>query len=79
LENLLYQSCKEMGIVLNSTQIQQFMFYQKLLLEWNKNINLTAITEEREIILKHFVDCVSVVPHIAMTEGTSVIDVGTGA
>ena len=79
MENLLYQSCKEMGIVLNSTQIQQFMLYQKLLLEWNKNINLTAITEEREIILKHFVDCVSVVPHIAMTEGTSVIDVGTGA
>ncbi len=79
MENLLYQSCKEMGIVLNSTQIQQFMLYQKLLLEWNKNINLTAITEEREIILKHFVDCVSVVPHIAMTEATSVIDVGTGA
>lgn len=79
MEKLLYQSCKEMDIVLNSTQIQQFMLYQKLLLEWNKNINLTAITEEREIILKHFVDCVSVVPHIAMTEGTSVIDIGTGA
>ena len=79
MEKLLYESCEKMGIVLNDIQIQQFMLYQKLLLQWNNNINLTAITEEREVILKHFVDCVSVIPHITIPEQASVIDVGTGA
>ncbi len=43
-----------MGIVLNDIQIQQFMLYQKLLLQWNNNINLTAITEEKRSDIKTF-------------------------
>lgn len=56
---------------------QQFEDYMKLLLEWNEKINLTAITEEDEIILKHFVDSLTISKYIK--EGKSIVDVGTGA
>lgn len=79
LENLLYESCKQMNIVLEQKQIQQFMKYKQLLLQWNEKMNLTAITEEREVILKHFVDCVSVLSYINLQQYHTVIDVGTGA
>ena len=48
-----------------------------LLVEWNKKINLTAITEEKDIILKHFVDSLTVLKYIK--ENKSIVDVGTGA
>lgn len=56
---------------------QQFEDYMKLLLEWNEKINLTAITEEDDIILKHFVDSLTISKYIK--EGKSIVDVGTGA
>ena len=56
---------------------QQLEDYMKLLLEWNEKINLTAITEEDEIILKHFVDSLTISKYIK--EGKSIVDVGTGA
>lgn len=56
---------------------QQFQDYMNLLLEWNEKINLTAITEEDEIILKHFVDSLTISKYIK--EGNSIVDVGTGA
>lgn len=68
-----------MKILLNQRQIEQFMKYKQLLLEWNQKINLTAITEDREIILKHFVDCISIISVMPFPKSASVIDVGTGA
>ncbi len=56
---------------------QQFEDYMKLLLEWNEKINLTAITEEDDIILKHFVDSLTISKYIK--KGESIVDVGTGA
>ena len=56
---------------------QQFEDYMKLLLEWNEKINLTAITEEDDIILKHFVDSLRISKYIK--EGKTIVDVGTGA
>ena len=56
---------------------QQFENYMNLLLEWNEKINLTAITEEDDIILKHFVDSLTISEYI--DEGKEVVDVGTGA
>ena len=56
---------------------QQFEDYMKLLLEWNEKINLTAITEEDDIILKHFVDSLTILKYIK--EGKTIVDVGTGA
>lgn len=57
----------------------QFDTYYRLLIEWNEKINLTAITEEREAALKHFVDCISAFECGKIADGCSVIDVGTGA
>ena len=69
----LVKKCPE----LTQEMQQQFEDYMKLLLEWNEKINLTAITEEDEIILKHFVDSLTISKYIK--EGNSIVDVGTGA
>ena len=65
------------NIKLNEKQIKQFYDYMNLLIEWNKKINLTAIIEPKEIILKHFVDSLTVSKYI--NEKSTLIDVGTGA
>ena len=69
----------ELEITLNEKQIEQFLTYYELLVEWNKVMNLTAITEPREVVLKHFADCLSLVPCVEWRDGMRVIDVGTGA
>ena len=73
----LIQDAKEMGIELNEFHVKQFEKYQELLLEWNEKINLTAITEENDIITKHFVDSLYCLKYIKDTD--SIIDIGTGA
>lgn len=67
----------KLGITLSEIQLKQFYNYMNLLIEWNKKINLTAITEPNEIILKHFVDSLTISKYIS--DGTRVMDVGTGA
>ncbi|QXM07017.1 16S rRNA (guanine(527)-N(7))-methyltransferase RsmG [Crassaminicella indica] len=76
---LLEEGSKELGLNLNSDQINQFLKYKDLLIEWNKKMNLTAITEEREVMIKHFLDslCCMTLPFIK--KNSKVIDVGTGA
>lgn len=72
---------KELRIVLSDVQKQQFEEYYKLLVEWNEVMNLTAITDYKDVMKKHFFDSLTVVrayPEI-MTENVSVIDIGTGA
>ena len=76
---LLRDCCEQMGVSLGEEQTQQFMTYLSLLLEWNEKMNLTAITEPREVVLKHFADCLSLVPWVEWKRGMRVIDVGTGA
>ena len=76
---LLKSCCEKMQIQHSEEMAEQFMNYMSLLLEWNEKMNLTAITEEREVILKHFVDCLSLVPYLKLSEDTKIIDVGTGA
>lgn len=78
LEQLLADSCGKINIELSDFQIKQFMDYKDMLLEWNEKMNLTAITDEREIILKHFADCLIINSLIDMKD-KNVIDVGTGA
>lgn len=53
--------------------------YAQLLVEWNQKMNLTAITEPREIVYKHFVDSLLLLKAIELPQGASLIDVGTGA
>ena len=58
-------------------QILKFYRYMELLLEWNEKINLTAITNPEDIILKHFIDSLTIEEYI--NKGESLVDVGTGA
>lgn len=62
---------------ISEKEIEKFYQYMKLLLEWNEKINLTAITDETEIIKKHFIDSLTISKLIQ--ENTNVVDVGTGA
>ena len=67
----------KIGVMLTEKQYDQFYKYMNLLIEWNKKINLTAIIEPREIILKHFVDSLTIAKYVK--ESQKIIDVGTGA
>lgn len=71
------EKARQIDIFLGEKQIEQFYQYLNLLLEWNEKINLTAITEPKEVILKHFIDSFTIQKYIQ--EGQKVIDVGTGA
>ena len=77
----LAEGLKSFNIEVNERQIEQFLQYYELLIEWNSFMNLTSITQFEEVIRKHFVDSVSLVrvfPEI-MKEEYTLIDVGTGA
>lgn len=75
-EKIINQS-KMLNIELTDNRIKKLYRYMKLLLEWNEKINLTAITDQDEIIQKHFIDAFTVSKYII--SGKKVIDVGTGA
>ena len=70
---------ENIGISLNEKQLQQFQDFYELLIEKNKVMNLTAITEEEEVIDKHFIDSLTCKRVIDMDQVKSVIDIGTGA
>ena len=69
----------EYGLNLIEDQISAFNKYYELLYEWNKKINLTAITEPKDVAIKHMVDSLSCFKADLFKENTSLIDVGTGA
>lgn len=70
---------KEMNINLTEKQLEQFMTYYELLTEWNQVMNLTAITEFDEVMLKHFTDSLSLIKAYDLSSERKVIDIGTGA
>lgn len=65
------------NIELTNEQIDKFFNYKNLLQEWNEKMNLTAIVDDEEIILKHFIDSLTIEKYIS--KDSSIIDVGTGA
>ena len=73
----LNEKAMNAGIELNSKQLEKLYMYKELLIEWNEKINLTAITDDEEIIDKHIIDSLYIVKYIK--ENQKVIDVGTGA
>ena len=79
MSNVLTKKVKELSIVLNDKQIQQFEQYYNILVEWNKVMNLTAITEYEEVVEKHFLDSLTIVNAIHVEKIETLIDVGTGA
>ena len=68
---------KALGLDLNDEQIKNFYDFMNLLIEKNKVMNLTGITEPKEVILKHFIDSLTILKYININ--SRVIDVGTGA
>jgi len=79
LRELLAQGCQELGITLTNRQADQLMDYLKFLQQKNQEINLTAIKEEEEIIIKHFLDSLTVLKAIQLKDEMKIIDIGTGA
>lgn len=77
-ENLKNKAA-ELGVDLTDHQLHQFEIYYSLLIEKNKVMNLTAVTEPDEVIDKHFTDSLSIVKALPFGEKMRVIDVGTGA
>ncbi len=77
LENLLVKGSSELGITLDSRKIQKFLSYHELIKKWNSKINLTSVTDDSEIIVKHFLDSLTVSELI--TDGPNILDIGTGA
>ena len=78
-ELILIEGCKKLGIELTSEQCGQFLLYYDFLVEKNKVMNLTGITDYEEVVLKHFVDSLSIIKAVDVHKFTNVIDVGTGA
>lgn len=76
---LLKESALKFGIELDDIALNRFDTYARLLVEWNEKINLTAITEPDEIVIKHFTDSLTIFSYVDIPQGAKVIDVGTGA
>ena len=68
-----------LNIKINEIQLKQLEEYYKLLIEWNEKINLTRITEEKDVYLKHFYDSLTIVKVVNLKEKETLCDVGTGA
>ena len=77
MKDLLINGASQLNIELNKTKADRFMSFMDMLIETNKSLNLTAITEPEDVITKHFLDSLTACQFIP--EGASVIDVGCGA
>ena len=75
--NSLIEKANSIGVEISQKQAEQFYKYMELLLEWNEKMNLTAITEPEDIILKHFIDSLTIISYLK--EANTVLDIGTGA
>ena len=75
----LRDSLDKLKIQYNDEQIEQFRSYYELLTEWNKKINLTAITGYEDVVRKHFIDSILICSLLDLNKDIRIIDVGTGA
>ena len=78
-KELLIEGIKKLGMETTEEQIERFSKYSELLKEWNNKINLTAITDDDGISVKHFLDSILPLAHIEIKTGANIADVGTGA
>jgi len=77
--DLLREYAAGLGVLLDSTALERFDRYAELLDEANRHVNLTAITSPQDILIKHFVDSLTLLSAVGLTAGQRLIDVGTGA
>ena len=73
----MQEKSTDLGVRFLVEQIEQFFEYMNLLIEWNEKMNLTAITDPEEIILKHFIDSITILKELE--DNSKIVDVGTGA
>ncbi len=75
--DLLRRYAADLGVALDDAQLAQFDRYAELLCEWNEKMNLTGITDPYGMVIRHFIDSLTLVPFLP--QGAALIDVGTGA
>ena len=78
LRDLTVSAAREFGLTIEEIHAEQFMRYLVHLIEWNKTINLTTITNPKEIIVKHFVDSLAALVATSFPQNGLVLDVGSG-
>ena len=78
-EKEFIEEVQKLGIMPTKEQLQQLEKFYQLLIEWNKKINLTRITEKEGVYLKHFYDSLTIVKEIDLSKVDTLCDVGTGA
>lgn len=71
------EECEKNNIQISNEEIEKLYIYMKEILEWNEKVNVTAIKDEKEFIVKHFIDSLTIEKYI--TNGEKVLDIGTGA
>ena len=74
---MLASGLQQLGLSVNPQAVEKLLQFSDLLLEKNKVMNLTAVTDPKEVVTRHFLDCAALAPHIGV--GQTVLDVGTGA
>jgi len=78
LREFTISAARELGLTIGENHVEQFMCYLAHLIEWNKAINLTAIIEPKEIIIKHFADSLVALAATSFPQNSVVLDVGSG-
>lgn len=78
LREFTISSIRDLGLTIVESQAEQFILYLTHLIEWNKTINLTAIIDPKEIIIKHFVDSLAALVSTSFPQNGVVLDVGSG-
>lgn len=79
MKEYLYELADKMKISLSEEQLEQFQLFYDFMIEKNKVMNLTAITEEKDVVVKHFIDSISLIKYYSFENVRTVIDMGTGA
>lgn len=79
LRTLLCEKASEFGVELSGEQVDKFDKYGDLLLSWNEKMNLTAIRDPEGVVIRHFIDSLSLLSVVPLQREEKVIDVGTGA
>ena len=75
----IFEKCALFGINPDEVCKERLNTYANLLIEWNEKMNLTAITDPREVVYKHFYDCILFLKNVDIPKNATVVDVGTGA
>ena len=78
-KDILIRELDLLDIKIGDKAIEKLCTYYDLLIKWNEKINLTAITEPKDVALKHFCDSLTILKHIEVEQNSRIIDVGTGA